>query len=273
MSGDAIVKSFIDRILRLKEEQDALTADIREVYAEAKGNGYDKTAMGEVVAYLRKIEKKGKDAVSERTAMFDLYLDAYERPSHTHAREASQSYAEVKGVDREARSKQRMSESMDDTKALSAEAVALGLIDPEAHAETARIADAVARKYGAGVIAPETGEITDIQEQPETASQSAGNLNSRRSTSTAHVSDESAAPITNPPTPSSSQVLADKTGEVGAPPASSPVAISDDDVPDFLKRAHKPLRPHCLRPELCGGSGRDHCHSCLRARDNATVLA
>jgi len=96
MSADAIVKSFIDRILRLKEEQDELTVDIREVYAEAKGNGYDKTAMGEVVAYLRKIEKKGKDAVSERTAIFDLYLAAYERPSHTHAREG-QSYADAKG--------------------------------------------------------------------------------------------------------------------------------------------------------------------------------
>ena len=85
--ADTRLKSFIDRVLRLKEEQDALSADIREIYAEAKGDGFDKTAMGEVVSYLRKVEKKGKDAVAEHGAMFDLYLDAYERPSHVHARE------------------------------------------------------------------------------------------------------------------------------------------------------------------------------------------
>lgn len=102
MSADAIVKSYIDRILRLKEEQDTLAADIREVYAEAKGHGYDKTALGEVVSYLRKIEKKGRDAVDERTAMFDLYLSAYEQPSHTHAparTREGQSYAQAKGID------------------------------------------------------------------------------------------------------------------------------------------------------------------------------
>lgn len=83
----------------------------------------------------------------------------------------ARSYAEEKGrgVDREARRKQRTSEAMDDTKALSAQAAALGLIDPDAHAETVRLADAVARKYGAGVIDPETGEITDNQESAPTA--------------------------------------------------------------------------------------------------------
>jgi len=99
------LKSFVDRVLRLKEEQDALSADIREVYAEAKGEGYDKTAMGELVAYLRKVEKKGADAVAEKQTHFDLYLDAYERASgtvvatHAHAPDRSASYAEAKGVE------------------------------------------------------------------------------------------------------------------------------------------------------------------------------
>ena len=128
MSGDARVKSLIDRILRLKEEQDALAADIREVYAEAKGEGYNKTAMGEVVAYLRKVEKNGKPALDEKQADFDLYLGAYERASgtalatHTHAPDRQ------KPVDREVRRRERFSEGMDDAKALSAEAAALGLI-------------------------------------------------------------------------------------------------------------------------------------------------
>lgn len=87
MSAKAQVKALIDRILRLKEEQDTLSSDIREIYAEAKANGYDKTALGEVVTHLRRIAKKGKSAVDERGALFDMYLAAYEQPSHVHARE------------------------------------------------------------------------------------------------------------------------------------------------------------------------------------------
>lgn len=146
MTADEHVKSFVERILRLKEEQDAIASDIRDIYAEAKGQGFDKTAMGEVVAYLRKVEKKGADALTEKQAIFDTYLDAYRRASGTSV--ATHAHA----PDREARRRQRFSESMDDTKALSAEAASLGLIDPEAHAETERIADAMARKFGAGVI-------------------------------------------------------------------------------------------------------------------------
>lgn len=55
-------------------------------------------------------------------------------------------------VDRAERRKQRLSESMDDNKALSAEALALGLISEEAHAETVRLSDGLARKLGAGVL-------------------------------------------------------------------------------------------------------------------------
>ncbi|MEP6830765.1 MAG: GapR family DNA-binding domain-containing protein, partial [Rhizomicrobium sp.] len=39
------LKSFIDRIERLEEERNALTADIREVYSEAKGTGFDTKIM------------------------------------------------------------------------------------------------------------------------------------------------------------------------------------------------------------------------------------
>lgn len=69
------LRSFIDRILRLKEEQDAIGGDVREVYAEAKSNGYDKTALGQVVTILR---KKGRDpsGYAEHSALVDIYLAA-----------------------------------------------------------------------------------------------------------------------------------------------------------------------------------------------------
>ena len=84
------LKSFIDRVLRLKEEEDTIKADIREVYAEMKGEGFDKTVAGQLVAHLRKVEKKGRDEVDNANAIFDLYLNEYENGTglatraHTH---------------------------------------------------------------------------------------------------------------------------------------------------------------------------------------------
>jgi len=80
-----LIRSYVDRILRLKEEEDGLKADIKDIYAEAKSNGLDKTALGDLVNHLRK-QAKDPEKASERSTMFGLYLDAYENaPSHTHA--------------------------------------------------------------------------------------------------------------------------------------------------------------------------------------------
>ena len=66
------LKSFIERIERLEEEKAALTADIREVYAEAKGQGFDTKIMRQVVR-LRKLDRADRQ---EQAAMLDLYLGA-----------------------------------------------------------------------------------------------------------------------------------------------------------------------------------------------------
>ena len=66
------LKSFIERVERLEEERAALTADIREVYAEAKGQGFDGKTMRQVVR-MRKLDKAD---FQEQEAMLDLYLSA-----------------------------------------------------------------------------------------------------------------------------------------------------------------------------------------------------
>lgn len=66
------LKSFIERIERLEEERAALSADIREVYAEAKGTGFETKIMRQVVR-LRKLDKAD---YQEQEAMLDLYLTA-----------------------------------------------------------------------------------------------------------------------------------------------------------------------------------------------------
>ncbi len=66
------LKSFIERIERLEEEKKNLTADIREVYAEAKSSGFDTKTMRKVVA-LRKLDMSERQ---EQEALLDTYLRA-----------------------------------------------------------------------------------------------------------------------------------------------------------------------------------------------------
>lgn len=49
------LENFIDRIERLEEEKQGILADIREIYAEAKGDGYDPKVMRQVIK-LRKMD-------------------------------------------------------------------------------------------------------------------------------------------------------------------------------------------------------------------------
>jgi uncharacterized protein (UPF0335 family) len=64
--------SFVERIERLQEEIDALNADKREVFAEAKGVGFDTAVLRKVIG-LRKLDKAD---FQELEAMLDLYLTA-----------------------------------------------------------------------------------------------------------------------------------------------------------------------------------------------------
>lgn len=66
------LRSFIERIERLEEEKKALADDIKEVYSEAKGSGFDTKIMHQVIA-LRKMENADR---MEAEAMLDLYLNA-----------------------------------------------------------------------------------------------------------------------------------------------------------------------------------------------------
>lgn len=84
--GHNQIRSILERILRLKSEQDELGEDIKEVYAEAKSNGFDKTALGQAVSIIRKREKNPQ-AFAERNEIADLYLSAFDgSASRTHAR-------------------------------------------------------------------------------------------------------------------------------------------------------------------------------------------
>lgn len=66
------LKSLIERIERLEEEKSGLAGDIREVYAEAKGNGFDTKAIRTIIV----ARKKDHAERQEEEAILDLYMQA-----------------------------------------------------------------------------------------------------------------------------------------------------------------------------------------------------
>lgn len=66
------LRSIVERIERLEEEKAALTEDLREVYSEAKGNGFDTKIIRQLVR-LRKLDRADRQ---EQEAILDLYLSA-----------------------------------------------------------------------------------------------------------------------------------------------------------------------------------------------------
>lgn len=70
--GEDQLKSIVARIERLEEEKKTISDDIGEVYAEAKGNGYDVKVLRKVIA----IRKRDAHERAEEEAILDLYLQA-----------------------------------------------------------------------------------------------------------------------------------------------------------------------------------------------------
>ncbi|WP_420402454.1 DUF2312 domain-containing protein [Nisaea sp.] len=66
------LRSYIERIERLEEEKAALAADIKDVFDEAKGNGFDVKIMRQVL----KLRKLDKDDLQEQEHLLELYKRA-----------------------------------------------------------------------------------------------------------------------------------------------------------------------------------------------------
>jgi uncharacterized protein (UPF0335 family) len=66
------LRSLVERIERLEEEKKAIAGDIKEVYAEAKANGFDTKIVRKVIA----IRKKDRSEREEEEALIETYLSA-----------------------------------------------------------------------------------------------------------------------------------------------------------------------------------------------------
>jgi uncharacterized protein (UPF0335 family) len=66
------LRSIIERIERLEEEKNAIASDIRDIYAESKGNGYDVKALRAIV----RMRKQDAGERAEQDAILELYMHA-----------------------------------------------------------------------------------------------------------------------------------------------------------------------------------------------------
>jgi uncharacterized protein (UPF0335 family) len=64
------LKAFVERIERLEEEKKAIADDIRDVYAEAKGNGFDVKALRAIV----RLRKQDADERREQETILETYM-------------------------------------------------------------------------------------------------------------------------------------------------------------------------------------------------------
>jgi uncharacterized protein (UPF0335 family) len=81
--------SACERIERLQEEKRTIQDDIKEIYAEVAGNGYDKKALREVV----KRRAKDPDARAEQESLVNLYEQEIANASRAHSRDAREEAA------------------------------------------------------------------------------------------------------------------------------------------------------------------------------------
>lgn len=66
------LRAFIERIERVEEEMDAYKEDRKEIYAEAKGNGFDTAILRQII----KIRKMDANERMENEAILELYMTA-----------------------------------------------------------------------------------------------------------------------------------------------------------------------------------------------------
>ncbi len=66
------IKALVERIEKLEEEKAAIAEDIKEVYAEAKGSGFDPKIIKKVIA----LRKQDAQKLKEEQALLATYMDA-----------------------------------------------------------------------------------------------------------------------------------------------------------------------------------------------------
>jgi uncharacterized protein (UPF0335 family) len=262
VAQDMLIAGY-QRWLRLEEAKADIGEDLKALFAELKGNGLAPKALRESFRRVRNIDDA---AQKEHDAIVDLYVASLTgaRPAHD-ARDFIEQFDAETGeilsttphpvdhetVGRHAReprpdaSSQPIQESPDATSPLTLEDS--GGCTSSAGTE--------GDKTGTP-IQPETA--TTSTEQPIAAAEvTTPDANTHGQTGTAHHGGLAASG------PANAEAVAKKAKKVGQSEQEAAIELPVDT--NLYAFTPKPLRPHCLRPLLCGGMGKDHCPSCQLA--------
>src|SRR3954465_11589578 len=91
IAGDQL-RTIVERIEQVEEEIKELTESKKEIYQEAKGNGYDVKILREVIR-VRKQDQQERD---EKETLLDIYLQAIKAPKQRRARDGDVERADAR---------------------------------------------------------------------------------------------------------------------------------------------------------------------------------
>ncbi|OMQ42136.1 hypothetical protein BKP54_25185 [Ensifer sp. 1H6] len=296
------LRSFIERIERLEAEKQTIADDIKDVYGEAKSTGFDAKILRKVIS----IRKQDADERAEQEAILDTYLvalgmqpDLFAEPDEPEQEGGAHLVEKVAAGMRTTAGRAALLTAVDimieREERQESDGGAIAAVKGNARLANADgVEPSPSEQFD-----PETGEITEIatnegganQDSVDMAQGSVPDLEpsgpeaerAQNSPETAHESPRKAAEAVSERT--ATQVDADASAEatiegqpsvIVATSAESATAVERNAEATVEQRSTatiltakppSPLRPHCQRPENCGGYGRTHCGVCLRAKE------
>ncbi|MHC2215558.1 uncharacterized protein (UPF0335 family) [Rhizobium leguminosarum] len=280
------LRAFIERIERLEEEKKTIADDIKDVYGEAKGMGFDTVIMKRVIA----LRKKDEQQRLEEEAVLDTYLhalgmiaqpDLFEEPHHPQTGEIIDpklAQTIVTGMQTEI-----------GRKALIA-AVDIMIAREDAEEESrANVEEGTADESAAVSDDPASRASEDSERQRASMVGFADDCRTggkeQSAAAAAPVGDAAAEAHGIPATNSEIDPTEDREedhsldGNADASVGGRHVTAQEHRAASAgalvqVAPATKSLRPHCRNPgEHCGGHGSNHCHSCLRAARESELEA
>jgi uncharacterized protein (UPF0335 family) len=276
VSGSA--KHRMDRILRLQEEIDQIKSDIRDIYAEEKNDGGDKTAMGLAITKIRK-RAKDKTAFDEREVMTDVYLSAYDAPTgtrvatHTYAPEAGHVRTDGPVIDY-------------GTVRLQSEQLQAATHSPETanehphHLKTTRGDESGTLEGSVEDHGQAAGRSPESQMDGETDPVTAGETAPHSERATVATQGEATEPTSDervsPDEGGSAAANAGGNDVDGSAPRAQqdPTSKTGEGAASALPAKPKfHLRPNCLDRSNCKSGSVDHCWSCKKAMAEKSEVA
>lgn len=246
--ADDQVRSAFQRWKNLEEEKARIADDLKELFGEQKALGHDTKAMR--AAFRLKVKMDEADpADAEHEALVDTYLAALEAPraSRAYARENIRDFGTIKLMHERREAANRSDAGLDIVHKHEDIQASGGSSSAPASLTTREAEESVVPHSDKATVATQGEATAPTSDERETDLDEAAEGD--RAAANAGGSDVDGNALRVP-----TSIRGEGTAYTALP----------DNPPERPKSA---LRPHCLHPgETCGGSGRDHCHPCLKAR-------